>query len=189
MVHKKSGPQSNVPQISTAENALWSAITATVKPLDGRNDKLSFTSKNSKTSGSLFKKRPKKKGPPKPESNNTPELRHGAAPGLDRRTRLRLRRGQLNIEARLDLHGLGQSLAFDELCGFLERAYMAEKKSVLVITGKGLHKGGGVGILKQAVPEWLNTSPMRQWIHAFDYASQRDGGEGALYILMRRRPR
>ncbi|MBM08903.1 MAG: hypothetical protein CMF69_04900 [Magnetovibrio sp.] len=189
MVNKKSSSQSKVPKLSTAENTLWSAITATVKPLDGRNDKISFASQSSKASGFRLKKSPTNKKLLNPEPENNPALHHGAAPGLDRRTRVRLRRGQVNIEARLDLHGFGKSLAFDELRGFLERAYIAEKKSVLVITGKGLRRGGEVGVLRQAVPKWLNTSLMRQWIYAFDYAAPRDGGEGALYILMRRRRR
>ncbi|MBT6094989.1 MAG: Smr/MutS family protein, partial [Rhodospirillaceae bacterium] len=69
---------------------------------------------------------------------------------------------------------------------FLERAFMAGKKTVLVVTGKGLRADGRIGVLRQAVPQWLNTVPIRQWVHAFDHAAPRDGGEGALYIVMRR---
>jgi DNA-nicking Smr family endonuclease len=115
------------------------------------------------------------------------ELLHGQAPGLDKRTQQRLRRGQVDIEARLDLHGLTQTAAHQTLERFLERAYTAGKKTVLVVTGKGLRADGEVGVLRRAVPRWLNEAPMRHWVHAFDHAAPRDGGEGALYIVMRRR--
>lgn len=115
------------------------------------------------------------------------DLLHGQAPGLDKRTQQRLRRGQVHIEARLDLHGLTQTVAHQTLERFLERAHMAGKKTVLVVTGKGLRADGEIGVLRRAVPRWLNEAPMRQWVHAFDHAAPRDGGEGALYIVMRRR--
>lgn len=114
-------------------------------------------------------------------------ISHGSAPGLDRRTKLRLRRGQVMIEARLDLHGMTQDSAREALFRFLDRAYMSGKKTVLVVTGKGLRADGRIGVLRQAVPRWLNEQPARQWVHAFDHAAPRDGGEGALYIVMRRR--
>ena len=171
------------------ERDLWCAATADVKPLEGRRNKIFDTafSKNNRSNDLKEIQNIKQRAPL--DSKNNPELQHGLAPGLDRRTRLRLRRGQVNIEARLDLHGFDKSAALEALKGFLERAYVGGKKTVLVITGKGLRKGGEVGVLRQAVPRWLNTEPVRQWVHAFDHASPRDGGEGALYIVMRRRQR
>jgi len=56
-----------------------------------------------------------------------------------------------------------------------------------VVTGKGLRADGQIGVLRRAVPGWLNQASLRQWVHAFDHAAPRDGGEGALYIVMRRR--
>ena len=112
---------------------------------------------------------------------------HGQAPGLDRRTKTRLRRGQVSIEARIDLHGLTQPEAHAQLLSFLESAVERGLRSVLVITGKGLRASGKIGILRSSVPRWLNQQPARDWIKAFDYAVNRDGGEGALYVLLRRR--
>jgi len=112
---------------------------------------------------------------------------HGQAPGLDKRTQMRLRRGQVVIEARLDLHGMTQSQAYDGVCRFLESARKNGRRAVLVITGKGLRRDGQFGVLRSAVPRWLNEPPLRDWIKAFDYAAPRDGGEGALYVLLRRR--
>lgn len=125
--------------------------------------------------------------PPSGHQKYDQSLTHGDAPGLDRRTKLRLRRGRVMIEARLDLHGMTQDSAREALFRFLERAYMGGKKTVLVVTGKGLRADGRIGVLRQAVPRWLNELPARQWVHAFDHAAPRDGGEGALYIVMRRR--
>ena len=67
---------------------------------------------------------------------------------------------------------------------FLGRAYNAGKRCVLVITGKGTLSQGG-GILKNMVPHWLNELPNRGRILSFAYAKPRDGGTGALYILLK----
>jgi DNA-nicking Smr family endonuclease len=106
---------------------------------------------------------------------------HGDIAGLDRRTGQRFKRGQLPVEARLDLHGLTQAEAHNELDGFLSRQYMMGKRCVIVVTGKG------GGVLRAAVPRWLNESPNREKVLAFEYSRQKDGGAGALYVLMKRR--
>jgi DNA-nicking Smr family endonuclease len=111
---------------------------------------------------------------------------HGDIAGIDRRTGQRFKRGQLTVEASLDLHGLNQVEAHRELDGFLSRQYMTGKRCVIVITGKGVGKNGG-GVLRAAVPRWLNESPNREKVLAFEYARQRDGGAGALYVLIKRR--
>ena len=89
--------------------------------------------------------------------------------------------------ARLDLHGLTQNKAHHQLLSFIENAYHDGWKSVLVITGKGTTLDGEVGVLRRAVPRWLNESPLNAWIKGFDYAARGHGGEGALYILIRRK--
>jgi DNA-nicking Smr family endonuclease len=119
-----------------------------------------------------------------------PELAPDAAPGLDRRSAERLKRGQLPIEARLDLHGLTQEEAHSALLGFLASAEARGLRCVLVITGKGFRKlgeTGGLGILKSAVPRWLNEAPNRARVLAFSAAQPQHGGGGALYVLLRRR--
>ncbi len=80
-----------------------------------------------------------------------------------------------------------QTEAHGALLRFMEDAYLAGRRTVLVITGKGLRVDGRVGVLRNAVPRWLNDAPLRQWIKAFDHAVAKDGGEGALYVLLRRR--
>lgn len=77
--------------------------------------------------------------------------------------------------------------AHEALIRFIEEAYLSSKKTLLVITGKGTRPDGAIGVLRSAVPRWLNEPPMRQWVRAFDHAAPADGGEGALYVLLRRR--
>jgi DNA-nicking Smr family endonuclease len=117
-------------------------------------------------------------GPP-----SEPDLRHGEAPGLDRRTQTRMRRGQIDIEARIDLHGMTQAQAHRALGGFLFDQQAIGRRSVLVITGKGV---GGEGVLRDAVPRWLNEGGNRRMVRAFSHAAPKDGGEGALYVLLKR---
>ena len=104
--------------------------------------------------------------------------------GLDRRTWLRLKRGQVSIEQTLDLHGRTQDEAHEALGRFLAAAQAAGCRCVLVVTGKGLESGG---TLRHMVPRWLNEGANRERIVAFSPAQARHGGTGALYILLRRR--
>ncbi len=121
---------------------------------------------------------------PPSASRPQPRLEHGQTPGVDRRTADRLRRGLLEIEARLDLHGLTQAAAHGALNRFVATAYAAGRRCVLVITGKGTRDG--TGVLRQAVPRWLNEAPLRAAIIAMARAQPRDGGDGALYVLLKR---
>ncbi len=108
-------------------------------------------------------------------------------PRTDHRTVSRLRRGRLSIDSSIDLHGLGRTRAHMVLRSFVDRAWRLGLRSVLVITGKGTRANGGVGVLRAAVPLWLNEPDLRPKVLSFKYAQPRDGGEGALYLLIRRR--
>jgi len=106
---------------------------------------------------------------------------------LERRDKANLRRGRVTIEGRLDLHGMTQAEAHRRLFAFLARARDDGRRTVLIITGKGSHLEGGEGVLRRAVPRWLNEAPVRDWIKGFSYAARQHGGEGALYVLLKRR--
>lgn len=114
-----------------------------------------------------------------------PDLSYAKMPGLDRRSAERLRGGALRIEARLDLHGMTQAEAHRALDAFLARAEDAGRRCVLVITGKGGPERAGV--LRAAVPRWLNEAPNRARLLAYAPAQPKHGGAGALYLLLRRR--
>jgi DNA-nicking Smr family endonuclease len=115
-----------------------------------------------------------------PSAKPLPPLAPDAAPGLDRRSAERLKRGQLPVAARLDLHGLTQHEAHAALSAFIAEAQGAGRRAVLVITGKS-------GVLKSAVPRWLNEPAIRPRLLAFAPAQPKDGGAGALYLLLRRK--
>lgn len=179
------------------EAALWKAVTKDVKrierkprPPHGTPEATAAPGKKPKDTN-MISKTPKTGGvrqpgamaptPPAP-----PELTHGRAAGVDRRTVDRLRRGQIAIDAEIDLHGHTQDEAHRALQAFIFGHAGAGRRCVRVVTGKGAFREGG-GVLKTAVPRWLNESPLRERVLAFSHARRDDGGEGALYVLLRRK--
>ncbi len=180
--------------LSNAEAELWQQVTGDVNPLPDSHDRVDHPESDAAAPPS---DKPSDKpseqnsdGPaappaplPSPGPASEPALTHGRAPGLDRRTPTNLRRGKVGIEARVDLHGMTQEQAHRALGDFLADSQAAGRRSVLVITGKG---AGGTGILRDAVPKWLNEGANRNMIRAFSHAQPQDGGEGALYVLLKR---
>jgi len=123
-----------------------------------------------------------------------PTTKKGAAPGLDKRTAERFRRGRMALDARIDLHGLTQDKAHRALNAFLARAHGDGARCVLVITGKGsapkdddgFMPNRSRGVLKEMVPRWLNEPGNRPRILAIQPAQPQHGGAGAFYVLLRR---
>ncbi len=106
---------------------------------------------------------------------------------IDRRMRSRLQRGTLPIDARIDLHGLTQAAAHTRLIRFLEDTQARGARLVLVITGKGRGTGeGDRGVLRRSVPHWLSSRECRNLVIGFEPAGRAHGGEGALYVRIRR---
>ena len=105
---------------------------------------------------------------------------HPIEPGRKRR----IVRARDPIEATLDLHGMDQDRARAALHRFLQRAHADGLRAVLVITGKGVE---GEGILKRRAPDWLNEPAVRPLIAGVSNAERRHGGEGAMYIALKRR--
>ncbi|ACJ00250.1 Smr/MutS family protein [Rhodospirillum centenum] len=111
--------------------------------------------------------------------------------GIDKRTDEKVRRGRLPIDGRIDLHGLTQSEAHDALAGFVRRAHGSGRRLLLVITGKGGpgygEDGRDRGVLRSAVPRWLNEASLRPLVLAVHHAQPQHGGQGAFYVYLRRR--
>lgn len=131
-----------------------------------------------------------------PAAAETPGLKRGARgtrrahgsspPGpLDRTTTRKIAKRRLPLDGRFDLHGMTEAEAHARLLGYLERAREAGLRHVVVITGKG-RGAGGRGALKRAVPRWLATPPFARLVTGHATAGPRDGGEGALYVKLRK---
>ncbi len=101
---------------------------------------------------------------------------------LTRKRLLDLKQGKIPYTGRLDLHGLTPDTARDVLCEFIDRQYKADSRCVLIIHGKG-GRFNEAPILKNLVYHWLPQLPQ---ILAFHSANPRDGGNGALYVLLKK---
>ena len=142
-----------------------------------------------------------KRPPPKPPICAKPEVQvvrgRSSLDGLDRRNAQRLRRGQMTIDARLDLHCMTRQAAHAALRRFLVSGTETGHRCVLVITGKGTPRetdanagfmpDRSLGVLRTEVRRWLAEPDARTHVVAWATAIPRDGGDGALYVLLRRR--
>jgi len=115
------------------------------------------------------------------------EFLQGHVRGLDERTLRQLMAGALSVEAHLDLHGCNAEQAMDSVLFFVRESYLMGRRVVLLVTGRGLNSPGGLGVLKQEVQNWLTRDPLKRVVLAFCTAQPRDGGTGALYVLLRKR--
>jgi DNA-nicking Smr family endonuclease len=96
-----------------------------------------------------------------------------------------LRRGQIRPESKLDLHGMTQIEAHAALASFIRGARASGHRCVLIVTGKGSMLSGGV--LRREVPRWLEEPRLRGAVLDVNEAHSKDGGAGALYVLLRRK--
>lgn len=172
--------------LSEADIALWRQVARSVKPLPGRTPiepeapLVAPVTAIIETATFIVAAPPAKAVAPTP-----PPL----AP-IERRLRTQLRRGQQDIEASIDLHGMRQDEAHLALHAFLRRQQSRGTRLVLVVTGKG-GAGPGLfgeerGVLRRMVPHWLRLAELRPLVLGFEEAEQRHGGSGALYIRLRR---
>ena len=117
----------------------------------------------------------------------TPEYIEGTARDTNPEVARRLHRGDFSIQDHIDLHGLRVDEAHEAVNDFLNHSIASGKRAVLIIHGRGL-SSPAKPILKSKVYRWLTTSPWHKWVIAFTSARLCDGGAGATYILLRRRP-
>ena len=170
---------------------LWSVITSTVRPL---RPSLPFVGREGREAVRESDASPNPK-PATPKAG--PRHAHAATqrPALPLKGRegpadieaglhRRLSRGREAVAARIDLHGLTQDAARAALTRFVARSAEEGWRAVLVITGKGV---GGDGVLRRRVPDWLAEPPIRAYVAGVSEAHRRHGGEGALYVALKRR--
>jgi DNA-nicking Smr family endonuclease len=168
--------------LSAEEHALWESVARQVKPLRAGRRLVRPQIADGETPTPVAVPRassPVKIAPsPKPQA---PPL----AP-IGRRERAKLSRGRQEIDARIDLHGMTQVRAHRALFGFLQRAHHEGLTFVLVITGKGKIGDTERGVLRRQVPQWLALPEFRTLVVGFEEAHVAHGGEGALYVRVRR---
>ena len=190
------------PKLSESDLELFNKVVADVKPLKSQ-DKSFINRKNSVNKMVKLEKinmisreiRPIKhvKSIPKGPiviNDHSP----GRAPGIDRKTSLKLKKGKVEIDYKLDLHGLTQIEAKQALEQTILGAWKNKLRLILVITGKGLRQSksnelsdnGATGVLRRIVPKWLKEAPLSNFVLAFSSAQKTHGGSGALYVLLRR---
>ncbi len=178
------------------EIKLWATVASTVRPAPGRTlPKLPETTPAlqaleapplPKPAKPCPGPRPMIKHPPPPPAPKTkpPQPHLSAAASIEPLRKRRISKEREPIEARLDLHGLDQDRARVVLHDFLLRAHGYGFRAVLVITGKGVL---GDGVLRRRTPDWLAEPKVRPLIAGVSQAERHHGGEGALYIALKRR--
>lgn len=180
-------------RLSGEDARLWASVARTAMPLKGKahpkmpeeppQDQLSpaFTAASGRQTADTAAPGPSAA----PERSGRRLTQHP----IERPTRRKIARGRVAIEARIDLHEMTQNVAHDALLGFLRQAQAMGLRHVLVITGRGAGPGsafGARGVLRRVVPLWFAGPEFRPLVSGFDSAERHHGGEGALYVRVRR---
>ena len=181
--------------LSAEERALWRKIARSANPLDEarlqRLDDPAPPPKKAKPQSEA----PIKTGGMRLSSADAQKVNRPARPA-DRGGEKRLRRGKVEIDARIDLHGMTQAAALNSLTGFLHSARRRGCACVLVITGKGVmtkprdhapwEYPEAPGVLRRKLPEWLARPDLAPLVSGYATAHARHGGTGAFYVMMRK---
>ncbi len=172
-------------RLTHAEAELWHIVTANVRPFRARpapvaepplQPVVAEAAPGKPPTREAHRDRPPAPRPPTPLAE------------IDHRTRVKIKRGRLDVDAKLDLHGMRQDEAQRALTSFLRRAQADGAKVAIVVTGKGLSREEG-GVLRRVVPMWLQAPNLRDVVVGFGEAARHHGGEGALYVRIRRADR
>jgi DNA-nicking Smr family endonuclease len=173
--------------LTADEHELWSHVTRAVAPLRRKR-----SAPKPEPAAEESEPSPPRPSPPAPLSR-TPRPRPAPSPPglapIDRRLKQKLARGREAIDRSIDLHGLTQAEAHAALVRFLRNARANGARLVLVITGKGGRRDDFTvdrGVLRRQVPLWLRSAELRDVVIGFDWAHAAHGGEGALYVRIRR---
>jgi DNA-nicking Smr family endonuclease len=197
--------------LSAEDAALWRFVTRDVRPTRGKARVSAVEASRARGEKASAKPASAAQSPRAPASaearakgvrvshaaaGSMPKPATTAAPvEFERRKSRRIARGAEEIEARLDLHGMTQSEAHRALTHFIHQCQSKGMKTVLVITGKGRagdeqasgSASRGRGVLRQNVPRWINEPGLAGLVVGYAAAGLRHGGDGALYVRLRRR--
>ena len=179
-------------KLSSDELMLWEKVAKSTLPLNEKDYSETENLSNNKApkgaplQGIKFHLKDEKFRRKEVYSNTSQKVR------MDRGTFSKLKKGKLEPEASLDLHGMNLEQAYPALLNFIISAYNTQKRLVLVITGKGKNSDPGYaipqrsGVLRSQVPIWLKESKLSNLILQVEPSHRRHGGLGALYVYLRR---
>ena len=174
--------------LKSEEKALWERVARTVMPLHAAPvpPEASIPAIEAAAETPMTKGEAKTAAAPPvaPAKATAPLPKPRVAGDLDRKTRRKLARGVVAIDARIDLHGMTQEEAHGALVRFVDASVTMRRRVVLVITGKG-SGGEGRGILRRNVPHWLTSREVARHVVSFGPAHATHGGDGALYVRLR----
>lgn len=193
---------SRKPDLSAAERALWERVIATVTPLHGNKRPLAAaapvihpaTNPPAKTppptSIPSFQRKLESPSVKRPLSGDS-GVRRNDVGNLDSHWDRRFKKGIIEPDVSIDLHGVGLSGAYARLDGALEQAVHQGLRVILLVTGKQRShdraSGTGRGAIASVVGDWLASSRHAASIASVRGAHPRHGGAGALYIILRSR--
>ncbi|MBI3701407.1 MAG: Smr/MutS family protein [Afipia sp.] len=177
--------------LSGEDRELWENFTKSAKPLRKTRRANATEAPVAEPSSPASSAPSSAARPPQIELPKAPARAPKSPPPLaplGRREKSHLARGKKDIDARLDLHGMTQARAHRRLLNFLHDASEDGCTFVLVITGKGrtAEPGAERGLLRRMVPEWLGLPEFRSVVVGFETAHVGHGGDGALYVRIRR---
>jgi DNA-nicking Smr family endonuclease len=205
-IAKSSGKGAGRGGLSDDDFALWEHTARTLKPLKGKKQRAAPS--RDEPSHAVPRRPPEPERSPRAAAaaaKPAPAAVASKAPppiAIDRRKARQIGSGRIEVEGKIDLHGMRQSEAHAALRRFLLRAHADERRWVLVITGKGdpLRRGYGEvedeagfrgdserGVLKRNVPRWLAEPELSAIVVGYTEAAVRHGGAGALYVQLRRK--
>lgn len=181
-------------KLTPEDRAIWDRVARTVSPARPRKpERIAVTAASAQSAfRTEVKAPPKFVKPPRPAPSAPPPSRpgpggraaQGAPDALEPRRHRRIARERDPIEAVLDLHGFGRFEAQDQVTAFLTSCQARGLRAVLLITGQG-RRGGGV--IRASIHEWLQAPGLRGVVSGFAAAHRRHGGEGAIYVTLKRR--
>ena len=175
----------------SSDDALFEAVMRGAKPLERQR-----TKRNEKSKSKVDKFVDVVQVPRTLRQRRSASSPGSSSGNLDKRTANRLRRGQMLIEGRLDLHGHSQTDAHRAVHAFIIESQRIGRRCVLIITGKGGLRANldlsfmpdrNIGVLRRNLPRWLAESPISDMVLHLESARSQHGGDGAFYVLLRRK--
>jgi DNA-nicking Smr family endonuclease len=194
-----SAPVVKKRDISDDERTLWEDVTRDVRPARRARVRSAPETKRVRVKAPVDLPPKMPAAPPQAKARAS-----GPITGVDGATAERLRRGRIEPDARLDLHGMTQQTAYGRLLAFVRRGHDEGYRCLLVITGKGnegresddgrtrgfvMPERSKAGVLRSLVPQWLEQPEVRPLVVGLQSAHQRHGGAGAFYVYLRRKRR